>query len=355
LKPPLAVRVVCLDEPISDLCDLVSYSFAFVIYRYKGRVIGHRVLPVRDGMIRATRLRLEITGEMAWHVWTAAQSKAPGWTAPRCSLIFRGDRAIQYTEGDEQFEIVRAPKQLPEHSNTEWSELLHSAESDLAIVVSERDSLDADSAKELLRPFEDPMVALSFGYTVPDEIQTDWQLAFAESDLPRQRPADLKFDLKSTPPSIASRFVFEPSCAIRTSVCSQLSVTPRRMTIAQLTYNVLSAGHRVACTPSALIWRSYPLDSREAVAYAEQIGGSRRQDLLSWTGAGDLSAAARGWDWLREVRHRLRSRESRQLVSAELWGAFSWEVPPATPGQTHEAGEGGARESRFTQRYHPHP
>jgi glycosyltransferase involved in cell wall biosynthesis len=333
---PLAVRQVHLDRHVQDLTGLERYNECLVVFRRDSAVIARRTFPVRNGMISRSTL-LDFIPETAWvvHEQLAEQQQPPPARPPSVTLIvcthdrpdmLAGCIASLLGVEWEPLEIIVVDS-APSNDATRT---LVAGFPHIRYVLSPRRGLDIarnagiaaasgsiiaftdDDARVdplwirgLVAEFEDPMVAVATGVTLPYELETEGQLLF-------EKMGGFTRGYRRT--AFAPRLALWAGAAgagvnmaLRASMIRSIGLFDEALDAGTRTRSggdhdyfsrALARGYRVLYTPRALVWHCHR-GEHQAV-----------QETMFGYGVGVYA-----W-WTRAL---IREREYGVLLVAPLW------------------------------------
>jgi GT2 family glycosyltransferase len=367
-----AVRQVHLEQLEGDLVDLEGYRQALVVFRLRGAVVGQAWLPVVDGRITSARLRSCLPA-VAWPVWQqlCAQDHDPAQRLPTASVVVctrdrtedlaqclpglsqlaaenhevivvdncpSDDRTARLVASYPAIRYLREPR--PGAGIARNCGLL-AATREVVAFTDDDAQVDPGWLLALLRNFDDPLVVMVTGITMPSELETEAQMWFEQTNAFGRGFIRRQFDASNLNPLAAGLVGASVNVAIRRSAISEIGLFDEALgpgTIArcgedhELFYRALARGYRIVYDPAALIWHRH---RREWRALQRTIYGYGVGVFAWWTRAllveGELTLLKRApsWFWHHHVRNLVRSLLRRHghvpldLAWAEFRGALA--------------------------------
>jgi len=206
-----AVRQVHLEQLERDLVGLEGYRQALVVFRLRGAVVGQAWLPVADSRITSARLRSCLPA-VAWPVWQQlfAQDHDPARPLPTASVVVctrdRTDDLAQClpglsrlaAEGHEvivvdncpsddrtarlvaSYPAIRYLREPRPGAGIARNHGLLAATREVVAFTDDDAQVDPGWLPALLRNFDDPLVAVVTGITMPSELETEAQMWFEQ-------------------------------------------------------------------------------------------------------------------------------------------------------------------------------
>ena len=367
-----AVRQVHLEQLEGDLVDLERYRQALVVFRLQGAVVGQAWLPVVDGRITSARLRSCLPA-VAWPVWQqlCAQDHDPAQPLPTASVVVctrdRTDDLAQClpglsrlaAEGHEvivvdncpsddrtarlvtSYPAIRYLREPRPGLNVARNRGLLAATGEIVAFTDDDGQVDPGWLPALLRNFDDPLVAVVTGITMPSELEAEAQIWFEQVNGFGRGFVRRSFDATNLNILATGLVGAGVNMAIRRSATEQIGLfdealdcgTPTRSGGDQeFFYRTLAHGCRIVYEPAALVWHRHRRDWRalQRTVYGYGVGV-----FAWWTRAllveGELTLLkqAPSWFWRHHGRNLVRSLLRRHghvpldLAWAEFRGALA--------------------------------
>jgi GT2 family glycosyltransferase len=367
-----AVCTVHLENLDQGVGNLHGYDRAFVVFRMHGSVVGQAWVRVINGYVAPATLRAHLAPSV-WTVWKRVMADAPRRQAPPTAsvVVCTRDRAEDLAhclpglqrlaaQGYDVIVVDNAP------SNDAVARLaakypriryvleprpgldharncgLRVAKGEVVAFTDDDAQVDAGWLPALLRNFDDPMVAVVTGITMPLELETDAQIWFEQTNGFGRGFEQQVFDSSNKHPLAAGTVGAGVNMAIRRSLamnhiglfdealdCGAPSLTGGDQ---EFFYRVLARGYRIVYEPGALVWhkhrREWEALRKTLYSYGAGVYAWWARALLvegEWT----LLKAAPRWFWGHHVRQYARALLRRpdhipyDLALAELRGAIS--------------------------------
>jgi GT2 family glycosyltransferase len=367
-----AVRQVHLEQLEQDLVDLEGYRQALVVFRLRGAVVGQAWLPVTDSRLTSARLRSCLPA-LAWPVWQQlfAQDHDPAQPLPTASVVVctrdRTDDLAQClpglsrlaAEGHEvivvdncpsddrtarlmvSYPAIRYLREPRPGAGIARNHGLLAATREVVAFTDDDAQVDPGWLPALLRNFDDPLVAVVTGITMPSELETEAQMWFEQTNAFGRGFVRKRFDSGNLNPLVAGLAGASVNVAIRRSAVSEIGLFDEALgpgTIArcgedhEFFYRALARGYRIVYDPRALVWHRH---RREWRALQRTLYGYGVGVFAWWTRAllveGELTLLRRApsWFWHHHGRNLVRSLLRRpdhvplDLAWAEFRGALA--------------------------------
>jgi glycosyltransferase involved in cell wall biosynthesis len=368
----IAVCEVHLEQLEHGLNNLHGYQQAFVVFRLRGVVIGQAWLTVDNGRIPAAKLRATLPA-VAWPVWQqlAVESPAPRQPLPTASVVVcTRDRTPDMTlclqtlsqfatQGYEVIVVDNCPsddstarlvssypaiRYLHEPRpglDVARNRGLQAATGEIVACTDDDAQVDPGWLVALLRNFDDPMVAVVTGITLPLELETEaqqwfeWTNGFSRGFMRQQ------FDLTNFNPLAAGLVGAGVNMAIRRRALDHIGLFDEALDCGtpscsggdqEFFYRTLARGYRIVYEPAALVWHRHRRDwealCRTFYSYGVGLFAWWTRTLLIEKEL-TLLKTAPGWFWQHHVRNLLRSLLQRphctplDLALAEFRGALA--------------------------------
>ncbi len=293
-----AVCEVDISKLVHDLTGFENYSRVFTVFRLEGEVVGRAWIPLSGGAVSAATLRSYIP-KFAWEIWQQKikQLRIPASGPVRKASIIvctrdRTDdlkqclpRLLPFIEqGHELIVVDNCPgddqtRQLVASYPSIRYEVeprpglgfarncgLSAATAEFIVFTDDDAQVDSGWLEALLRNFEDPMVALVTGVTMPVELETEAQLWFEITNGFARGFSRREFDATNLNPLGAGMLGAGANCAFRKSVFKEVGLFNEMLGPGTLCcsgddhefyYRVLSHGYRAIYEPGALVWHKH--------------------------------------------------------------------------------------------------
>lgn len=298
-QTPTAVRELEIRD-LQPITDLDGYKQAYVVFRYEGTIIGREWFPVHESKVERELLQRYIR-QLAWPIWV--QQNAPQThTAPDVSnvsvIVCTRDRTddlanclpalrklapqvheviiVDSCPSDDgtrrlladypEFRYVHEPRPgagLARNTGIRASTGTFMAFTDDDAVIEE------DWLANLIRNFDDPMVAVVTGIALPLELETESQVWFERTNSFVKGFTRRVFQSYETSPILAGISGASVSMAIRKSALVEtglFSVALGPGTPAgtgedhEFFYRVLARGWKIAFDPQAIVRHKHRRD-----------------------------------------------------------------------------------------------
>jgi GT2 family glycosyltransferase len=297
---PHSVAIVTIDiESLTHpVTGLYSYSKALLIFRYRQAIVGKSYCPVYSGTISIQDINERI-GILSWPVWhehirTRVNHPLPTATIAVCTRDRTDDLAkcldslIPITEQGYEvlivdncpsdrstFELVsRYPRIRYIYEpklglNNARNRALKEANCEVVAFTDDDAFVEPGWLSALLENFEDPMVAIATGITLPVELNTQAQRWFEETN-GFGRGFDRRiFDKTMLWPLATGKVGAGVNMAIRRSAVGEIGLFDPALDGGTATksggdqeyfYRALSRGYRIAYDPRAIVWHKHRRD-----------------------------------------------------------------------------------------------
>lgn len=373
-----AIRNVELSQPLAAIEDLHGYSRALLVVRWRGRVVGAPVVPVRSGNVDVEEIHSAVDHVRTpqfyerWlddHVGYDERSVV-GWTPPTATVAVctrerpddlrscldsiialdgsgidvlvvdnapATDATRRVVEGYQTVRYVREPRR---GLNAARNRALREARGEIVAFTDDDAAPEPGWLQALLANFGDPRVMCATGLTLPRELETPAQDAF-ERHSPFGRGFRRRvFDGVRDNPLAVGPVGAGANMALRRSALARVGDFDERLDAGtparsggdhEMFARILSAGYRIAYDPSAVSWHRHRRTEAELV---DTIYGYGVGVYAMWTGLllerRELGVLKLAWSWLRfgqlpALRRARRAGQDRligRLAAAELRGCL---------------------------------
>jgi GT2 family glycosyltransferase len=367
-----AVREVHLENLEHDITGLQGYPEALVVFRLRGAVVGQAWIPVDDGIILCTRLRSHVRAT-AWPVWQQlvaqkrnSQRSLLSATVVVCTrdrtedlahclpglsrLAAQGHEVIVVdncpTDDSTARLVARHPEIRRIHEprpglNVARNRGILAASGEIVAFTDDDAQVDEGWLSALLRNFDDPLVAIVTGVTMPLELETSAQMWFEKTNGFGRGFVRKHFDATNIDVLATGLIGAGANMAVRRNAIKRTGLFDEALDCGTLTrsggdqeffYRALARGYRIVYEPAALVWHRH---RREWEALRRTIYGYGVGVFAWWTRAlleeGELALLRKApcWFWQHHVRHLIRSLVRRpghmplDLTWAEFHGALA--------------------------------
>lgn len=297
---PVAVRLMDVDEGITELAGIPGYRWAMVYFRRKSFVIGRRLFPLVDGTVSSDMLssalqEIDAEAKKRYPLYSKAKKGAsaspPTVTIAVCtrnrtsllreclkSLVAVEDGPIEIMVVDNcpsddstkelvrEFPTIRYTVCPKPGLNRARNHAIRLAHGEIVAFTDDDARVDRDWARNITQNFNDPLVAVATGITLPAELETEAQLDF-EMNISFIRGFELKeFTIKNTSPFLVSQMGAGANMAIRTSLLKEIGLFDERLDGGTPTKSggdheffsrVLTCGYRIVYDPSAIAFHHH--------------------------------------------------------------------------------------------------
>lgn len=365
------MRQVFVENLDRDIPDLDGFQHCLVVFRFKGAVVGTVWFPVINGKVSSTHLKSAVS-EIAWPVWQqiASQLEAPQIRMPTATVVVcTRDRASELAAGlpalaklVEQGHQVLVVDNCPTDDSTNrlvenYPGITYVKEARAGLDIARNRGLveatgevvafiDDDAIPDegwldaLLQDFDDPMVAVVTGITLPLELDTQAQAWFEKTNGFGRGYERLTFDSATLSVVGTGRVGAGVNMAIRCSTLREIGLFDEALdggtpTLSggdqEFFYRTLARGYRIIYEPKALVWHKH---RREWTALRHTIYGYGVGLYAWWTKTlfveKELTLLFWGTRWFLQhnLGNILRSLFRRldcvplDLAWAELWGSI---------------------------------
>lgn len=295
---PIAVREVHLDAPPADLTGLDGYAHVAVFFRFRGTVVGRRVLGVKDGAIRRATLAscLHELSRAVWHelerpaddgyrqeltasvvVCThnrvdmlgpcldslRALDPAPVETIVVDSGPVNEETRLLVAEypGVRYIRCVRKGLDIARNAG------LDAARGDIIAFTDDDARVDRGWIGAMLRSFHDPLVGVATGITLPAELETPAQVLFENAGGFGRGYSPIRFRMRSAVWSGAAGAGV--NMAVRRTALGRIGPFDEALDGGTPTLSggdhdffsrTLSRGFLIRYDPGAVVWHSHRRD-----------------------------------------------------------------------------------------------
>ncbi len=360
-----------LEQLKQGLADLDGYQRVFVVFRLHGAVIGQAWLPVTNGSVSPLQLQFCIPS-MAWVIWQhLAQETTPAQSLPTASVVVcTHDRPIDLAsclrglarlaaDGYEVIVVDSSPSNdsaaklvasCPEilylyepqqGLNVARNRGLRTASGEIVAFTDDDAVVDKGWLPALLSNFQDPLVGVVTGITLPLELETEAQIWFEQNHGFGRGFVRKQFDTTNLNPLAAGRVGAGVNMAIRRDIVKDVGYFDEALDVGtpsqsggdqEFFYRVLARGYRIVYEPRALVWHRHRKDWQ---AFRQTLYGYGVGVFAWWTRAllvereYSLLKIAPSWFGQYYLRNLLRSLLKRpnsiplDLALAEFWGALA--------------------------------
>jgi glycosyltransferase involved in cell wall biosynthesis len=370
-RKPMAVRLVDLDSRIPALEGSDGYGSAMVFFRFRGSVVGRKILPFEDGFIaagtleaaarelgvdadgnRTSRSRYLLPGEM---VTVAVCTRNRSDELKRCleSLLAVDWTPLEILVVDNcpsDDETLRTVLQYPRVQYALCRDLgldrarnmaLRLAQGEIVAFTDDDVRVEPSWIKGLVANFRDPMVAVVTGITLPAELETAAQVDFELGTSFIRNFTRREFSLIDSDPLHVASVGAGANMAVRVSLLKEIGCFDPRLDGGtptksggdhELFFRTLNRGYRIVFDPSAIVWHYHRRTVAEAVGtlygYGTGVGAWWTKALFELREFSLLLAAPRiFWQYhLRRYVGSLRGTDGSPHLKytwAELRGALA--------------------------------
>jgi len=367
-----AVCEVQIEQIDQGIGNLHGYQRALVVFRRRGSVVGQSWVAVTDGVIAPATLRAHVPAT-AWTVWVQMMSQQLFEAARHSAtvVVCTRDRTEELAhclpglqrlaaQGYEVLVVDNAPSDdgtarllrsyptiryllEPRPGLDSARNLgLRAATGEIVAFTDDDAQIDPGWLTALLRNFDDPMVAVVTGITMPLELETDAQVWFEQTNGFGRGFERMQFDSTNKNPLAAGTVGAGVNMAIRRGLalnhiglfdealdCGTPSLTGGDQ---EFFFRTLDRGYRIVYEPAALVWHKHRREweslRRTVYSYGAGVFAWWTRALLveaEWT----LLKNGPRWFWQHHVRQFIRAWLRRpghvpyDLALAELQGALS--------------------------------
>jgi GT2 family glycosyltransferase len=291
-----AVREVDVARAGEGLAGLDGYDLALVILRLRGAVVGQACVQVDEGRVGPGALR-DAVAAAAWPAWLRLMAPAPppAALASASVVVCTRDRADELAAGlpglqqmaeqghdvivvdnasrDDATErlvaayprvrYVREPRPGLDIARNRG---LREARGEVVAFTDDDARVDAGWLDALRRNFDDPMVAVVTGITLPAELDTEAQLWFEETSGFGRGFVRREYDSAVLSPFAAGRVGAGVNMAVRRGALADIGLFDEALDCGVETrsggdqeffYRVLARGFRVVYEPAAVVWHRH--------------------------------------------------------------------------------------------------
>ena len=367
----IAIRQVLVEDLDRGIPGLEDFQHCLVVFRFKGAVVGTAWFPVVNGEVSPIRLQ-SVVSEIAWPVWQQIIAQMEASPPPRITtatvVVCTRNRASDLASGlpalaklVEQGHQVLVVDNCPSDDST--SQLvakypgiiyiyepragldiarnrgLREATGEVAVFIDDDAVPDAGWLDALLLDFDDPMVAVVTGITLPLELDTQAQSWFEKTNGFARGFTRRVFDSAMMSVVGTGQVGAGVNMAIRCSALGEIGLFDEALDGGTMTlsggdqefyYRTLARGYRIVYEPKALVWHKH---RREWEALRHTIFGYGVGLYAWWTKTlivqKELTLLYWGTVWFCQhiLGNLMRSLLRRSgcvpldLAWAELWGA----------------------------------
>jgi GT2 family glycosyltransferase len=366
-----AIAEVHLEQADHAVINLHGYQRALVVFRLRGAVVGQAWLPVRNGRLASTELR-DSSLKVALPVWKQLMAQDLETVQPRPTasvVVCTRDRTADLaqclpglsklaTQGHKVIVVDNCPSDdstarlvatYPEIHylyeprpglDVARNRGLRAATGDIVAFTDDDATVDPGWLPALLRNFDDPLVAIVTGITMPSELETPAQIWFERTNAFGRGFVRGSFDASHVDVLATGRVGAGVNMAVRRSAAEKIGLfdealdggTPSHSGGDQeFFYRALARGYRIVYEPAALVWHRH---RREWDALRRTIYGYGVGVFAWWTRAllieRELTLLKKAPSWFLQyhVRNLVRSLLRRpnhipfDLSLAEFLGAL---------------------------------
>ncbi len=370
LQAPIAVREMHLEHIEQGLCGLERYDQVLVVYRLRGCVVGRSILPVRNGTVTAEALKDPLSA-FDWEIWLQRTREEPSRSQRRTAsiVVCTRDRTADLATCiprllpmiDEGHEILVVDSSPATEDTARWIEQypeiryireprpgaararnrgLLAANREFVAFTDDDAQVDENWLGSLLRNFDDELVAVVTGITMPLELETEAQIWFEATNTFSRGFRRREFHFSDFEPLTAGLVGCSVNMAVRVSALDRIGLFDEALGPGSLAkcgedhefyYRALTRGYRIVYDPAAVVWHRHRRDwpALRGVIYTYGVGV-----FAWWTGAlvkereVALCKVATFWFVTHHVRNLLRALLRRpqhpplDLAWAEFIGAL---------------------------------
>jgi GT2 family glycosyltransferase len=365
-----AVCEVQLEQLDQGIGNLHGYQRALVVFRRGGSVVGQSWVGVTDGGIAPVTLRACLPAT-AWAVWRLTTAEPSGYSRlPTASVVVcTRDRTADLAhclpklqklvaQGHEVIVIDSCPSSdatarlVATYPGMRYiheprpgagiarNRGLLAATRDIVAYTDDDAQVDPGWLNALLRNFDDPIVGIVTGITMPLELETYAQLWFEETHGFARGFERKTFDISTMNPLAAGLVGASVNMAVRRSALAEIGLFDEALgpgTPAcsgedhEFFYRTLARGFRIVYDPAALVWHRH---RREWDSLRRTIFGYGVGVFAWWTRAllveHELPLLKLGprWFWQHHIRQLAKALMRRaghvplDLAWAEFHGAL---------------------------------
>jgi GT2 family glycosyltransferase len=368
--PPHMRAAVCevqLEQLDQGIGNLQGYQRALVVFRRRGSVVGQAWVAVTNGMITPTMLRacLPATAWAIWRMMAAAPTghgRLPTASVVVCTRDRTADLALCLPElqklavqGHEVIVVDSCPSSDATARLVASYPRIHyiheprpgagiarnrgllAATRDVVAYTDDDAQVDPGWLNALLRNFDDPIVGIVTGITMPLELETYAQLWFEETHGFARGFERKTFDTATMNPLAAGLVGASVNMAVRRSALAEIGLFDEALgpgTPAcsgedhEYFYRTLTRGFRIVYDPTALVWHRH---RREWDSLRRTIFGYGVGVFAWWTRAlvveHELLLLKLGprWFWQHHVRQLVKAllRRPGHIPLDLAWAEFS--------------------------------
>jgi GT2 family glycosyltransferase len=320
-QTPTAVREVHLERIEQGLCGLEGYNQVLAVYRLRNCVVGRSFLPVRNGTVTGEALK-EPLSAFAWEIWLQLTKEESGYREPRTAsivvctrdrttdlancilrllpLIDQGHEIVIVDSSPATEDTARLIASYPEiryireprpGAGLARNRGLLAATHEFVAFTDDDAQVDANWLNSLLQNFDNELVAVVTGITMPLELETEAQVWFEKTNSFSRGFRRQEFHFSNFEPLIAGLVGCSVNMAVRVSALDRIGLFDEALGPGSLAkcgedhefyYRALTRGYQIVYDPAALVWhrhrREWPALRRVIYTYGVGV-------FAWWTGA----------------------------------------------------------------------
>jgi GT2 family glycosyltransferase len=311
---PTAVREVHLEKIEEGLSGIDGYQQALVVYRFRNCVIGRALVQVRRGRIERDSLRQPLAKFLkgAWLQATHEPSSPEGDRRTASVVVCTRDRTADLAiciprllpllaDGHEIIVVDSCPatddtarllRSFPEvkyvlepraGAGFARNRGISAATRDFVAFTDDDAQADSQWLRALLRNFDDELVAVVTGITMPSELETEAQFWFEKTNTFSRGFLRKEFDFSNFEPLVAGQVGCTVNLALRVRALERTGKFDEALGPGSLAkcgedhefcYRVLRNGFRIVYDPAALVWHRHRRDwpALRRVIYTYGVG-----------------------------------------------------------------------------------